>query len=118
MSNKESSLVGQREKLVKDLEDAIKRREYIKKVLLDPVELDKFLNSRVAAIKEKIALLDVNDRLFMIQYVDYQARINETNMLRAELHMPENNCKEIQTRINEIQALIDERESISKRERI
>lgn len=114
----QSTLISQRDNLTKELEEAISRRNQIKVIMTDPSEMDKFLAGRVATIKEKIAELDINDRSFMIAYCDMQARIGELTRLRTDLHMPENNCKEIQKRINEVDALIDAREEISKRERI
>lgn len=116
MSNS-NTLVNQRDKLVKDLEDALSKRDLLKKILADPAELDKFLLVRVAHNKEAIAKLDLNDRSFMLSYCDKQARIFELEQLRAELRSPENNCKELQTRISEIDSLIDERSKLVNREK-
>jgi translation elongation factor EF-Ts len=111
-----TTLVNQRDKLAKDLEEALKNRDAIKLIMTDPKKMDEYLSRRVASIKENIAILDLNDQNFVKTYCDMQARIAELNKLRADLHMPENNCKEIGARLDEINAQIDALKTISKRQ--
>lgn len=111
-----TSLVEKRDMLVKDLEVAITKRNQLKTAFSDPAEFDKLILGRVATLKEKIGLLDINDRSFMSSYVGLQARIDELGHFLASLHAPDKECDELQKGINSVQALIDEREKISKRE--